>query len=76
MSSITDYKVIHNGYDIRYFPSMNDVENYISGVLQPHFNLSPEKIMDRKIKSSNKTIRIVRYRYYTLYEEDFIIEEP
>ena len=70
--------VIHNGYDIQYFDNMNDVDKYIYTVLQNYKHLSPVKVIDRTIPgnklSGNASIRIVRYRYNTLYEEDFIID--
>ncbi|MBO5388035.1 MAG: hypothetical protein J6A59_07845 [Lachnospiraceae bacterium] len=70
--------VIHNGYDIKYLRNMDEVQSYIESVLEPHKHLEPKLIFDRTFKGNKYTdgsqIRIMRYKYRTLYEEDFIIE--
>lgn len=72
------FKLIHNGYKIEFLDSEQQVESYIKEVLQEYKNLKPNKIFDRTFKGNKYTdgdnIRIIRYRYYTLYEEVFIIE--
>lgn len=68
------WKIIHNGYDIQWVNRESDIDSYIQSVLESHSDLRLHKIMDRKIKVGDKQIRIVRYIYVTLYEEDFIIE--
>lgn len=69
-----DYKIVHNGYKIVYVNSTQKVEQYINDVINVYKNLDPKKIFDRTLKSGSRKIRIVRYQYNTLYEEDFIIE--
>lgn len=70
--------VVHNGYDIKYFDKMSEVEDYINIVIQNYKHLSPVKVFDRTIPgnktSGGSSVKIVRYRYNTLYEEDFIID--
>ena len=66
--------LIHNGYDIQFLNDEKEVEGYIQGVISKHLNLSPKKIMDRTLSSKDKKVRLIRYKYSTLYEEDFIIE--
>lgn len=69
------YKVIHNGYKIDFLDSMEQVDELIETRLAPYNHLRPQKIMDRTLKTSgNKKMRLVRYVYHTLYEEDFIID--
>lgn len=69
-----DYKIVHNGYKIVYVNSTQKVEQYIDDVINTYKHLNPKKILDRTLKSGSRKIRIVRYQYNTLYEEDFIIE--
>lgn len=66
--------IVHNGYKIKYVYSWEEVEAYIKEVLEPHLDLVPKKIMDKTLKNKNKRTRIIRYKYVTLYEEDFIID--
>lgn len=75
MGKDTRCKVIHNGYKITYCASMQEVEGLMTNVIEQYRKLNPTKIMDRTLKlSGNKKVRIVRFQYTTLYEEDFIIE--
>jgi hypothetical protein len=67
--------LIHNGYDIQFLDNMSEAEDYMNSIINNHLDLQPKRICDRKIKMSNTTsIRLVRFKYRTLYEEDFIIE--
>jgi hypothetical protein len=65
------FKVVHNGYKIEYFDTIEDVHRYIS---ESTYNerIRCRKILDKKV--NNKT-RLVRYMYDTLYEEDFLIDD-
>ena len=75
MRKDTRCKVVHNGYKITYCESMQEVENLMTSVIEQYRKLNPSKIMDRTLKlSGDKRVRIVRFQYTTLYEEDFIIE--
>lgn len=71
-------RIIHNGYKLVTCETMEEVEEYINSVLEHHRNLCPKKIFDRTITGNSNTkgkqMRVVRYKYYTLYEEDFIID--
>lgn len=55
-----------------------EVEKYIQSVLEPHMNLGPRVMYDKTIRGEEGTTliktRIIRYRYSTLYEEDFFID--
>lgn len=77
-SNFKGFRVIHNGYEIKYFDKYDQVEEYMESVVSAHKNLNPKKIMDRQSRGSKELgccyIRIVRFRYSTLYEEDFIID--
>lgn len=68
------YKIVHNGYKIEYADTMNDVEKYIYSVISKYDDLHPKKIFDRAFQTSSGKLRIIRYRYDTIYEEDFFIE--
>ncbi|MBO5389039.1 MAG: hypothetical protein J6A59_13100 [Lachnospiraceae bacterium] len=72
------YRIIHNGYTIEYCKTEAEVNDYMKGIVSKYSHLSPKKIFDRTFKSGDNTdsqsTRIVRYRYYTLYEEVFVIE--
>ena len=71
-------KVIHNGYNIKFLNNLDEVRQYIEEVLEPYKHLNPTLIMDRTVSGNNNTdgakVRLIRYRYRTLYEEDFILE--
>lgn len=72
---VNNYKVIHNGYKIDFLDSMEQVNELIESRLAPHSHLRPQKVLDRTLKiSGGKKMRLVRYVYHTLYEEDFIID--
>lgn len=73
--SAKEYTIVHNGYKIQRVRTSKEVDEYIKSVLAPHMDLNPKKIMDKTIKNNEygKT-RIIRYRYYTLYEENFLID--
>lgn len=68
----------HNGYDIQFLNNEAEVEKYIQSVIEPHMNLGPRVIYDKTIRGEDGTnlikTRIIRYRYDTLYEEDFFID--
>jgi hypothetical protein len=64
------FTVIHNGYKIQYFNTEEEVNSYIDGSLNTR--VPCHKIFNRKI---DKSTRLIRYKYDTLYEEDFLIEE-
>jgi hypothetical protein len=69
------YKIWHNGYDVQILATSEEVEKFINSIIEQHRNLNPTKIMDRTFKGNGtKQTRIIRYRYTTLYEEDFIID--
>lgn len=68
---MSNFRIVHNGYKIEYANSMEEVEKYMTSVLDKYRHLHPTKIFDRTI---NKKVRIVRFRYETMYEEDFIID--
>ena len=71
-------KVIHNGYNIKFLNNMDEVKQYIDGVIEHNKHLNPTIVMDRTFNGNNNTdgtkVRLIRYRYRTLYEEDFILE--
>lgn len=70
-------KLVHNGYDIKYFDNFKEVELYIKSVLEPHLHLDPKKVFDRVInkkESLGEYTVLIRYRYRTLYEENFLID--
>lgn len=71
-------QLFHNGYDIQFLDNEAEVEKYIRSILEPHMNLSPKVIYDKTIRGEADTslikTRIIRYRYDTLYEEDFFID--
>ena len=71
-------QLFHNGYDIQFLDNEAEVEKYIRSVIEPHANLSPKVIYDKTIRGEAGTnlikTRIIRYRYNTLYEEDFFID--
>lgn len=75
MGKCSSYKVVHNGYKIEFMESMQQVDSFMESVISNYSRLNPTKIMDRTLKlSGSKKVRIVRFQYTTLYEEDFIIE--
>lgn len=61
-------RVTHNGYSVDIIDS-NAVKDYISAKLYP--DLRPQKIVDFK----DGKVRVIIYKYYTLYQEVFVIEE-
>lgn len=68
-------KLIHNGYKILFPETMADVNNYIDSVLSQHRDLEPRKIMEKTVTlHKGNRVRIIRWMYKTIYEEDFIIE--
>ena len=77
VENIRGITIIHNGYKIEFVNSMEEVEKYINNVLAPHRSLNPKKIFDRVVVKDNerkKATKLIRYKYYTLYEEDFILD--
>jgi hypothetical protein len=65
------FTLIHNGMDIRYFKTSAEVDKYINSIVT-NTSVPCHKVYNRKI---DKTTRLIRYRYNTLYEEDFLIDE-
>ena len=75
MKSFAKFKVVHNGYNIDWLDSVEDVNKYMEEVVNKNPGLGVKKIMDRTITcNESRKVRIVRYQYRTLYEEVFIIE--
>lgn len=80
MGTYRGYRVVHNGYQIEFFNTPEEVEDYIMNtVLAPYRHLCPKKTFDRTFKRTSKACeykntRIIRYEYTTRYEEDFIID--
>lgn len=69
-------KVTRNGYEVKIFDNMEQVENYINSILSNNNNLSPSKIYDHK--QNNNHIIIYEYKIYeykTNYKEMFMVEE-
>ena len=75
--TIKGVRIIHNGYNIKYVQTLEEVETYIQSILEKYKHLNPKKICDKVIGKNDKRreyTKLVRYVYTTLYEEDFIIE--
>lgn len=70
-------RLVHNGYKVEFPDTMEEVEAYMQNVITQHLNLQPTKIIDRELKGGKNIgadqVRIVVYRYNTLYEENFMI---
>ena len=77
VENIRGITIIHNGNKIEFVNSMEEVEQYINKVLAHHRNLNHKKIFDRVVVKDNerkKATKLIRYKYYSLYEEDFILD--
>lgn len=75
--TIKEAKIVHNGYNIEYVNTLQEVEIYIQNVISKYKHLNPQKICDKIVVRNDKRkqyTRLVRYRYATLYEEDFLID--
>lgn len=73
------FRIVHNGYNINYANTLSDVNAFIDSVVGQYANLGPRKILDKQFRTGIdkglESVRIVVYKYNTLYEEVFIIEE-
>jgi hypothetical protein len=67
--------VTHNGYKIKDFDTMEEVDAYIASILKEYEHLSPSLISDCEIIVKGGKAKLLIYQYYTLYTEVFVIEE-
>ncbi len=75
--------VTHNGYKVEHFNTADEVEGYITGVLEKHKDLSPKEIYrgyaaDNQAENESRSgdiKSVIIWQYYTLYTEVFMIEE-
>lgn len=75
MGTFAKYKVIHNGSNIDWLDSEEQIERYIQSTILSNPGIDIAKIMDKTLELGGaKVLRIVRYQYKTLYEEVFLIE--
>lgn len=82
MDSKKIFVVTHNGYEVEFFDTADEVEKYIADTLVPHKDLNPKEIFRHYGSNtepgevSKETIKtVIIYQYYTLYTEVFMIEE-
>ena len=75
------YRVYHNGYNVEFFSTAEEVENFIANTLKEYEHLGPKEIYrsygsDNQAEGiTNKIKSVIVYQYRTLYTEMFLIEE-
>ena len=72
------YRVTHNGMEVKFLDTKEDVEGYIADRLTTYQNLNPTEIYRASggETDDNYTIsEVVIYRYKTYYSEMFMIEK-
>ena len=76
------YRVTRNGYEVKFFDSIEEVEQYVFGILEIHKELRPKEIFrsyphsEEGQQACKETIKSVWiFQYDTLYSEMFMIEE-
>lgn len=78
---MTKYFVIHNGYKLQDFRSKEEVDEYIKQSINKNVqcslveNIKIDNALGDFSMAKIMSTRLVRFRYATLYEEVFIIEE-
>ena len=72
------FTLVHNGYKVDWFDTMEEVEQEIAKRMEEHKNLNPELRVHDTGKYTNRYGEEVdcefrHYFYYTLYSECFLI---
>lgn len=75
------YILTHNGYKVEFLDTIEQVEQYMTDVLEEHKHLSPKEIYrgysaDNQAKDKKDSIKsVIIWQYRTMYTEVFMIEE-
>lgn len=66
-------KVIHNGYDAKFFDTEQEAQRFLDSRVDTYKDLNPRCICNKVITTTEGKEQLIIYQYYTLYREVFEI---